>query len=153
MKIKEYIEKIIQKNKKEDMEKLSDMLEDLTYKMKEYDEECYHKYKMKLYEMAYGCILTDDMKREWVSGMKPMAKWTEEEVENVVKAYGINIPVTSAYVIMNMLYSDMKIALGNGDDEESLKRYIEATKGWYFDEDSKYTKEEKLFKYYFKVVK
>lgn len=93
------------------------------------------------------------MKREWVKEMKPMAKWTEEEVKSVVSQYGIKVPYMSAYVILNMLYSDMKNALGSGDDEESLKRYLQATNDWYFDEDSKVDGEEKLFNYKFYVVK
>jgi hypothetical protein len=63
------------------------------------------------------------------------------------------MPVLSAYVIMNMKYSDEKKALGTGDDEESLMRYIEATKGFYNDPDATKSGEEKLFEYYFHIVK
>jgi hypothetical protein len=153
MHIKEYIEKIVDDGDRKDMECLSEMLEKAICELEKYDEDMYNKYKMKLYEMAYGYVLTDEMKKEWVKELKPIAKWNYEDIENVVDSYDMDMPVSSAYVIMNMLYSDMKNALGNGEDEESLKRYIEATKGWYFDDDSKYKKEEKLFKYYFKVVK
>lgn len=153
MKIREYISKIGENKKIEDMQKLGDMLTDIIYEMKESHHELYEKYKMELYIMANGKILTDDMKREWVKEMKPMAKWTEEEVKSVVSQYGIKVPYMSAYVILNMLYSDMKNALGSGDDEESLKRYLQATNDWYFDEDSKVDGEEKLFNYKFYVVK
>lgn len=153
MKIREYISKIGENKKIEDMQELGDMLADIIYEMKESHHELYEKYKMKLYIMANGKVLTDDMKREWVKEMKPMAKWTEEEVKSVVSQYGIKVPYMSAYVILNMLYSDMKNALGSGDDEESLKRYLQATNDWYFDEDSKVDGEEKLFNYKFYVVK
>lgn len=153
MKIREYISKIGENKKIEDMQKLGDMLADIIYDMKESHHELYEKYKMELYIMANGKVLTDDMKREWVKEMKPMAKWTEEEVKSVVSQYGIKVPYMSAYVILNMLYSDMKNALGSGDDEESLKRYLQATNDWYFDEDSKVDGEEKLFNYKFYVVK
>lgn len=153
MKIKEYIQKIVNNGKQEDMERLSEILEHLLYKMKEYDTECYDEYKMELYIMANGRILTDDIKREWVEEMKPRAKWTEDEVKSVANQYGLRIPFLSAYVIMNMLYSDMKNAFGSGDDEESLKRYLQATNDWYFDEDSKVDGEEKLFNYKMYVVK
>lgn len=153
MKIREYISKIGENKKIEDMQKLGDMLADIIYDMKESHHELYEKYKMELYIMANGRVLTDDMKREWVKEMKPMAKWTEEEVKSVVSQYGIKVPYMSAYVILNMLYSDMKNALGSGDDEESLKIYLQATNDWYFDEDSKVDGEEKLFNYKFYVVK
>lgn len=153
MKIREYISKIGENKKIEDMQKLGDMLTDIIYEMKESHHELYEKYKMELYIMANGKVLTDDMKREWVKEMKPMAKWTEEEVKSVVSQYEIKVPYMSAYVILNMLYSDMKNALGSGDDEESLKRYLQATNDWYFDEDSKVDGEEKLFNYKFYVVK
>lgn len=153
MKIREYISKIGENKKIEDMQELGDMLADIIYEMKESHHELYEKYKMELYIMANGKVLTDDMKREWVKEMKPMAKWTEEEVKSVVSQYGIKVPYMSAYVILNMLYSDMKNALGSGDDEESLKRYLQATNDWYFDEDSKVDGEEKLFNYKFYVVK
>lgn len=50
---------------------------------------------------------------------------------------------------MNMLYSDMKNVLGEGNDEESIKKYIQASKDWLNDED---VGESKLFKYYRYVV-
>ena len=59
----------------------------------------------------------------------------------------------SAFVILNMLYSDMKSAFGDGNDEESLKRYLRGTSDWYFDEDAKVDGEEKLFDYKMYIVK
>ena len=136
MKVRQYIEKIGENKKVEDMKELGDMLADIIYSTKESHPEMYEKYKMKLYIMANGKVLTDDMKREWVAEMKPMAKWTEEEVKSVVEQYGIKVPYMSAFVIINMLYSDMKNAFGDGNDEESLKRYLQGTNDWYFDEDA-----------------
>ena len=130
MKIRKYIDKIGENKKPEDMQKLGDMLAEIIYSTKESHPEMYEKYKMKLYIMAYGKVLTDDMKREWVEEMKPRAKWTEEEVKNVVSQYGIKVPYMSAYVIINMLYSDMQNSFGDGDDEESLKRYIQGVNDW-----------------------
>ena len=153
MKIRKYIEKIGENKKIEDMQKLGDMLAEIIYSMKESHHELYEKYKMELYVMAYGKVLTDDMKREWVEEMKPRAKWTEEQVKSVVEQYGVKVPYMSAYVIMNMLYSDMQSAFGSGDDEESLKRYLQGTNDWYFDEDAEVDGEEKLFNYKFYVVK
>lgn len=153
MDIEEYIEKIVDNGKIEDMEELSDMLEDTMEIIKDYDKECYKDFEMKLYEMAYGKKLTDNMKREWVKKMRPMSKWTEEEVKNIVNQYGFEVPYMSAFVILNMLYSDMKSAFGDGNDEESLKRYLRGTSDWYFDEDAKVDGEEKLFNYKMYIVK
>jgi len=150
--IEEYIEKIVDNGKIEDMETLSDMLEDTMEIIKDYDQECYKEFEMKLYEMAYGKKLTDNMKREWVKKMRPMSKWTEEEVKNIVSQYGFEVPYMSAFVILNMLYSDMKSAFGDGNDEESLKRYLRGTSDWYFDEDAKVDGEEKLFNYKMYIV-
>ena len=147
MDIEEYIERIVDNGKLEDMQELSDMLEDTMEIIKDYDEKCYKDFEMKLYEMAYGKKLTDNMKREWVKKMRPMSKWTEEEVKNIVSQYGFEVPYMSAFVILNMLYSDMKSAFGDGNDEESLKRYLRGTNDWYFDEDAKVDGEEKLFNY------
>ena len=54
MKIKEYIEKIIENGKTEDMKELSDMLDEAIIKVKITEPECYKKYKMKLMGMAYS---------------------------------------------------------------------------------------------------
>lgn len=153
MDIEEYIEKIVDNGKIEDMQTLSELLEDTMEIIKDYDKECYKDFEMKLYEMAYGKVLTDEMKREWVKKMRPMSKWTEEEVKNIVSQYGFEVPYMSAFVILNMLYSDMKSAFGDGNDEESLKRYLRGTSDWYFDEDAKVDGEEKLFNYKMYIVK
>ena len=152
-KIREYIAVIGDNRNPEDMEKLGDMLAEIIYMLKESHPDLYEKYKMCLYTMAYGKVLTDDMKREWVEEMQPRAKWTEEEVKSVANQYRIKVPYMSAYVIMNMLYSDMQNAFGSGDDEESLNRYLQGTNDWYFDSDAKVDGEEKLFNYKMYVVK
>lgn len=153
MNVKDYLIKIIERGKREDMEELSEIFDKAIYKVKDCDPDWYEKKCMKLYTMAYGKVLNEEMKKEWVQGLKPTAKWTYEEIENVAKKYNINIPVSSVYIIMNMLYSDFKNVLGNGEDEESLKKYIEATQYWYYDEDAKNSEENKLFEYYFNIVK
>lgn len=151
MQINSYIEKIVNNGKPEDMEELSEILEDLMYIVKDYDEDCYEKYKMKLYEMAYGKVLTKEMAEDWVKDMKPMAKWDYDTTTEVKKQVGItDIDDISFYVVMNMLYSDMKNILGDGDTDESISNYIEATKDWLHDED---IGKNKLYDYWKYVVK
>ena len=151
MKIREYIAKIGENKKIEDMEKLGDMLAEIIYETKESHPEIYEKYKMCLYEMAYGKVLTKEMAEKWVENMKPSSKWNYDTTTEVKNKYGINdIDEVSFYVVMNMLYSDMKNVLGEGDTEESLTNYIQATKDWLNDED---VKENKLYDYWKYVVK
>jgi hypothetical protein len=152
MDIEEIIQVIVDNGRIEDMRTLSDMLEDTLEELQNYDKECYDKYMMRLYVLAHGKVLTDNMKREWVKKMRPMSKWTEEEVKNIVSQYGFEVPYMSAFVILNMLYSDMESAFGDGNDEESLKRYLRGTRDWYFDEDAKVDGEEKLFNYKMYIV-
>ena len=151
MKIREYINKIGEKKNAEDMQKLGDMLADIIYSTKETHPEIYNKYKMCLYEMAYGKVLTKEMAEDWVKDMKPMAKWDFDTTTAVKKQYGINdIDDVSFYVVMNMLYSDMKNLLGDGDSQESVDNYVQATKDWLNDED---IGRDKLYDYWKYVAK
>lgn len=146
--ISKYIEKIVENDNEKDMRKLSKMLSEVLYELKDYDMESFEKYKMCLYEMAYGKVLTDEVKQEWVYSMKPKAKWDMSDIDNVIKEYDISVPKMSLYVIMNMLYSDFKSVLG-----EDTQLYIQASSDWYFDEDIQNTEEAKLYNYYKYIVK
>ena len=149
--IKEYIETIVENGKREDMDELSGMLQDVLHKLKEYDHEEYNDYKMRLYEMAYGETITREMAEKWVNSMVPSGKWNFETTSLVKKQNGITtIDDVSFYVVMNMLYSDMSNVLGSGDDPESIARYIQATKDWLNDED---IGPNKLYKYWRYVAK
>ena len=150
--MEEYIEKIIAQGNDEDMHCLRKMLIKSLHEVKEHNPDMYKDFEMKLYVLANGEVLTDEVKEEWVEHMEPKAKWTKAEVESVVATRGIQIPVSSAYVIMNMLYSDFKDVLGSGDDE-TLNNYVNAMKLWYYDVDAEHSEEHKLFKYYYNVVK
>ena len=151
MKVREYITKIGENKKIEDMKELGDMLADIIYDTKESHPELYEKYKMKLYEMANGKHLTKEMAEEWVEHMKPEAKWDYDTTTAVKNQNGINdIDDVSFYVVMNMLYSDMSNVLGDGETEESVGYYIQATKDWLKDED---VGKDKLYNYWKYVIK
>lgn len=138
--IHKYIEKIVENNRQEDMQELSEILEDVMYKLKDYNEKCFNKYKTHLYEMAYGKVLNMDMAEDWVESMTPPAKWTFEETSAVKRQYGLqDISDIDFYVVMNMLYSDMHEMYG-----EDVDRYVRATKLWLNDPDAK---EGKLYNY------
>ena len=59
--IRKYIEKIGENRNVEDMEKLGDMLSEIIYKTKESHPDIYKKYKVELYEMAYGKKLNEEI--------------------------------------------------------------------------------------------
>lgn len=152
MDIEDVIQKIVDNGSIEDMHKLSDILEDSLEMLEKYDKECFEKYEMELYEMAYGQNLTDKTKIEWVKTMQPSAKWRVEEAQEIYSKYGIEMPFYSFFVIINMMFSDMNRVLGMGDDQESINKYINATQDWYFDEDATNTQEAKLYNYWKYIV-
>lgn len=146
MKIREYIKKIVDNGKQEDMEELSEMLEDTIYKLKEIEPKCYKKYKMKLYEMAYGKVLTEEMAYKWVQEMKPKHEhWTMEETTNAMASLGYNCNKIDYYVVANMMYNDY-YNLVKDDEELALKMaYM-----WLDDEDAV---KDKLYEYYRHIPK
>lgn len=146
----DYLDIITKKGNNEDMECLEDVFNTSMEYLKRYDEEKYNKLETKMYEIAYGKVLTEDMAKEWVSSMQPMPKWTIEETDTILKKYGINIDRICFYVVMNMLYSDMKNVLGNGDDDQSIRTYILATNDWLDDKDAG---PDKLYNYHKYIVK
>ena len=91
MHIKEYLKKIVEDGDRKEMEELSNILDEVIYILKDYDYDTYCHYKMKLYEMAYGKVLTMEMAEEWVKEMQPMAKWTYDETTNVLNDYGLKL--------------------------------------------------------------
>ena len=133
---------------------IEDSLDMLLCEVKELNPKLYDHVEDKLYVAVYGKKISDEMAEKWVKDMQPMAKWTKEDVSNVVSSYGItNIPLNCAYVLMNMLYSDSSKIYGTGDDTESLEKYIQGVKDWYFDTDLKINGEEKLYNYYKYIYK
>ena len=103
MDIEEYIEKIVDNGKIEDMQELSDMLEDTMEIIKDYDEKCYKDFEMKLYKMAYGNHLNKSMAEDIVNKMRPFGKhWDYEETKNLQEQRGINdIDPIEFYVVLN----------------------------------------------------
>lgn len=152
MNIKKMIQKIVDDGDRHEMEELSDILEDVTKMVRDYDEKEGKKIEMQLYEMAYGKRLTDDMKREWVEQMRPSARWTEEEAMQIASDYGIEMPYLSFYVLINKMYSDERKAFEDDDEQSTLRRYIDGANGWYYDSDTTNTEEAKLFCYWMYIV-
>ncbi len=142
MDIEEYIEKIVDNGKIEDMQELSDMLENTMEIIKDYDKECYKEFEMKLYKMAYGNHLNKSMAEEIVHKMHPYGeKFTFEETRNLQRQRGINdIDEVEFYIVINSAYNDYKDLFN-----EDLESYIRFTIDFIKDEDAK---EDKVFLYY-----
>lgn len=142
MDIEEYIERIVDNGKIEDMEELSDMLEDTMEIIKDYDEKCYKEFEMKLYKMAYGNHLNKSMAQDIVNKMRPYGmRWNIEETESLQRQRGIeDIPKADFFVVINSAYNDYKDIFG-----EDLEGYIRFTIDFIKDEDAK---EGKVFKYF-----
>lgn len=142
MHIQKMIQSIVNNGKQEDMEELSEILEELMYKLQEYDEKDYKKYEMSLYCMAYGNVLSEEMAEEIVHKMKPYGmRWSEEETKRMQDDYGLNdIRETDFFVVINSAYNDYNDIFG-----DDIETYIKFTIDFINDEDAK---EGKVFKYF-----
>ena len=110
MDIEDVIQKVVDNGSVEDMHKLSDILEDSLEMLEKYDKECYKKYEMDLYKMAYGSVLSEEMAQEIVSKMRPYRmRWSIEETQEVQNQFGLdNIRPVDFFVVMNQAYNDYK---------------------------------------------
>ena len=146
MDIEEYIERIVDNGKIEDMQELSDMLEDTMEIIKDYDKDCYKDFEMKLYKMAYGNHLNKSMAEKIVNKMRPYGmKWDIEQTKDIQRQRGINdIPEVDFFIVINSAYNDYKDLFG-----EDLESYIRFTIDFIKDEDAK---EGKVFAYFTQIV-
>ena len=103
MDIEEFIEKIVDNGKIEDMETLSDLLEDTLEIIKDYDKDCYKEMEMKLYTLAYGNHLNKSMAEEIVNNMRPFGeKFSLEQSREIQDRYNVNnIDLIEFYVVLN----------------------------------------------------
>lgn len=146
MDIEEYIEKIINNGKIEDMETLSELLEDTMEIIKDYDKECYKDFEMKLYTLAYGNHLNKTMAEEIVNKMRPFGKrWNIEETRQMQEQRGIsNVSDVDFFIVINSAYNDYQNLFG-----ENIEDYIRFTMDFIQDEDAK---QDKVFLYYTEIV-
>ena len=147
MEIEDYVERIIEKGNIEDMHELSEILEDVMEVIEEKDINCYKKYSMKLYKMAYGNNITKELAEEIVSKMRPYGqKWSINETMDVQEKYGLNdIKTADFYVVMNSAYNDYHDLF-----DENLEMYIKFSRDFIKDEDAK---EGKVLLYFTTITK
>lgn len=147
MEIEDYIERIIEKGNIQDMESLSDMLEETMDIVKDYDKECYHKLETKLYEMAYGKTLNKEMAEKIVSNMRPYGKkWTMNETMDIQEQYGLDhIKSADFFTILNSAYNDY-----NDLFKDNIDLYVKFAVDFIEDEDAK---EDKTYLYFTTIPK
>lgn len=142
MDIEEIIRVIADTGNIEDMRTLSDILEELMKIIQKYDTDCYNKYAMELYTMAYGETLSPEMAEKIVRSMKPYGeKWNMQETKSIQDRYGFSdLRTPDVYVVMNSAYNDYKNIF-----EEDTEKYVKFTIDFIEDEDAG---EGKVFKYF-----
>ena len=146
MDIDNIIQKIIDNGRIEDMKELSNMLQEGMQIIKNYDEDCYKKFEMKLYKMAYGNVLSPEMAEKIVAKMRPYGKrWSLEETRQIQQQRGINnISSINFFVVLNSAYNDY-----NDIFRDNLEDYIRFTIDFIQDEDAK---NGKVFRYFTQIV-
>lgn len=142
MDIEEIIQVIVDNGRIEDMRTLSDMLEDTLEELQNYDKECYDKYMMELYKMAYGNTLNKQMAEEIVANMRPYGqRWSIQETQEIQERYGINnVRPVDFFVVMNSAFNDYRNLF-----DDNVDMYVKFTMDFINDEDAK---EGKVFKYF-----
>ena len=142
MDIEDIIQRIVDNGDVEHMHILSDILEDVMEELKKYDKDCYEKYEMKLYKMAYGTNLTKSMAEKIVSKMRPYGeKWSIEQTEELQRQYGItNINSVDFYTVLNSAFNDYNDIFG-----DNIETYVRFTIDFINDEDAK---KDKIFLYF-----
>lgn len=142
MKIRDYINKIVINGKQDDMEELSNMLDDLICDLKEEKPKLYKKYKDELYEIANGKVLTEEMAHEIVENMKPLGEyWDINTIKQIKSSAGLTYNDYDFYTVMNSLVNDY----GEIIDKEDIEIYVKMAKAFIEDEDA--TK-DKVFVYF-----
>lgn len=142
MEIKEYLDRIIDNDKLEDMQKLSDIFEKTMEHLEKCDKNTFDKYEMELYEMANGKKLNQKMAEKIVENMHPYGmRWSLDEVDQIKRQYGFdNLRTIDIFVVMNSAYNDYEDIF-----QDKTEMYIRFAKDFIEDEDAK---EGKVYTYF-----
>lgn len=130
--MRKYIDMIVEKGNKEDMDCLGDILLESLQDLKESNHDKYHRYKNKIKGMAYDYKIDADLAKEIVHDMKPTGEcWTMEALYSLIP----NDPhgIEDMYVVMNSLANDYKdiIPISQRDT------YIKMAHAWIDDIDGR----------------
>ena len=140
--IKEYKRKIVDDGNIEEMYELSDIFDEVTHVVKQFDENLYNKYKMELYRMAYGDVLNEEMSKEIVSNMRPYGqKFSIEQSREIQDRFGMNnIRDWDFFVVLNSAFNDYRDLFN-----DNVEMYAVFTRDFIEDEDAK---QGKVFRYF-----
>jgi len=140
--IKKYIQMIVDNGRQEDMEELSDILDEVINTIKEYDKDLYEKYKLKLYKIAYGNTFDEDMAEDIIRNMKPYGmRFSIEDSRQIQNQFGFdNIDPCDFWIVINSAYNDYRDLF-----EDNIEMYARFTRDFIEDEDAK---NDKVFLYY-----
>lgn len=147
--IKKDIRHIIESGKREDMEKLTYIVDELLEELKEKDEHEYKHIAYKVHKIAYGGHLGRELAEKWCMEMENKdgshgGHWTWEQTEEVRKQYAPQQEASDFYAIMNMAFSDYY------NQRFDTATYIQLALDWLNDKDVGGCK---TLKYYYKIVK
>lgn len=147
--IKKDIRHIIESGKREDMEKLTYIVDELLEELKEKDEHEYKHIAYKVHKIAYGGHLGRELAEKWCMEMENKdgshgSHWTWEQTEEVRKQYAPQQEASDFYAVMNMVYSDYY------NQRFDTATYIQLALDWLNDKDVGGCK---TLKYYYKIVK
>ena len=145
--IKGYIKKIVDDGDQSEMEELSDILDEVVYVIKKYNENLFEEYKMCLYRMAYGDKLNQQMAQDIVNNMKPYGmRWNLEDTKRIQIDYdSTDIDDIDFFVVINSAYNDYQNLFG-----DNIDMYVRFTKDFINDEDAK---NGKVFRYFTTIPK
>lgn len=142
---KKMIKQLIARGRQEDMEYLEELLDDVICDLKTTNYNWYSNIELDMYKRLYGYHLTEELAREWVSGMENKdgtkgQHWSIEQTNQFANGFDKN----DFYATLNMMYSDYY------NPKFDTDIYVELAKDWLNDKD---VGEGKTLCYYWKVVK
>ena len=142
MHIKKYIRMIVENGRQEDMEELSDILDETINIIKEYNQDLYEKYKLCLYKMAYGNSFDEEMAEDIIRKMKPYGmKFSIEDSRQIQNDFGLdNINTIDFWIVINSAYNDYWDIF-----EDNVEMYARYVRDFIEDEDAK---QDKVFTYF-----
>lgn len=142
MDYKKYITKILNSG---DANKVEEMSEYMEYIIDMVGDRELEKVEQKLYEIAEGKVLNEDMAKEIIEDMKPYGmKWALTDTENVRSNFGYSdIRPVDFWIVMNSAYNDYHDLF-----EENVEWYAKFSKDFITDPDAI---DEKVYCYFMKI--
>ena len=129
--MREYLDRIVNNGKKEDMDCLGNILIESLYDMKETNYMKFRKYKNKIKGMAYNYQIDKELAHEIVEDMKPLGEyWSMETIASVIGDDSHRLE--DMYVVMNSLINDYQNVISS----ENTETYVKMARSWLDDIDA-----------------